>query len=82
MKVCVCVNEMGCLIPLQIYDASGGKMKLLLAQPCVQDMEWAGGDYLSERTVVAWTAVSPPLLCAHPFPPSLPVYLPPWGPLC
>lgn len=43
---------------LQLYDATGGQMKLLAIHHCEKDIRcWQGGDFIAMDTIAVWSKV-------------------------
>ena len=43
---------------LQLYDGTGGQMKLLAIHPCEKDIKrWEGGDFIAMDTIAVWSKV-------------------------
>jgi len=43
---------------VQLYDATGGQMKLLAIHPCEKSIRyWQGGDFISIDTIAVWSKV-------------------------
>ena len=48
-------------MPLQLYDATGGQMKLLAIHPCEKDIkQWQRGDFISMDIIAVWSKVVGP----------------------
>ena len=51
--MCVCVGVGGWV---QLYDATGGKMKLLMIRPCELSVHcWMKGEFLENLLLVVWS---------------------------
>ena len=52
VSVCLCVCVCMCV---QLYDATGGRMKLLMIRPCEPSVSgWLKGDFLENLSLVVW----------------------------